>query len=103
MRRSCVLSELRSRNRPETAQSVAEQIFRDCAGKNILITFRFAVPVKTAPRTFFDFLQQQGYLRVWLEDEIVRVDADPKIEPLGAIVQVIQDRIAISERKSPRD
>ncbi len=88
--------------RPETVQSVAEQIFRDCAGKNILITFWVAVPVKTAPRTFFDFLQQQGYLRVWLEDEIVRVDADPKIKRLGARVQVIQDRIAITGENRPR-
>ncbi|PYK27644.1 MAG: hypothetical protein DME52_03520 [Verrucomicrobia bacterium] len=88
--------------RPETAQSIAEQILRDCAGKNILITFWVAVPVKTAPRTFFDFLQQQGYLRVWLEDEIVRVDADPKIKRLGARVQVIQDRIAITGENRPR-
>src|SRR5438876_12050492 len=88
--------------RPETAQSIAEQILRDCAGKNILITFWVAVPVKTAPRTFFDFLQQQGYLRVWLENEIVRVDADPKIKRLGARVQVIQGRIAITGENRPR-
>jgi excinuclease ABC subunit A len=88
--------------RSETAQSVAEQIFRDCAGKNILITFWVAVPVKTPPRTFFDFLQQQGYLRLWLEDDIVRVDADPKIKRLGARVQVIQDRIAITGENRPR-
>src|SRR5436305_5738445 len=69
--------------RPETAQSIAEQILRDCAGKNILITFWVAVPVKTAPRTFFDFLQQQGYLRVWLEDEIVVVSTVPKLKRLG--------------------
>ena len=88
--------------RPETAQSIAEQILRDCAGKNILITFWVAVPAKTAPRAFFDFLQQQGYLRVWLDDEIVRTDADPKIKRLGARVQVIQDRIAISEENRVR-
>jgi excinuclease ABC subunit A len=89
--------------RPETAQSVAEQILRDCAGKNILITFWVAVPAKTAPRAFFDFLQQQGYLRVWIDNQIVRVDeADPKIKRLGARVQVIQDRIAITGENRPR-
>src|SRR5215469_16390099 len=36
--------------RPETAQSIAEQIVRDCIGKNILITFWVAVPSKTEPR-----------------------------------------------------
>src|SRR6266700_3843454 len=88
--------------RPETAQSIAEQILRDCGGKDIIITFWVAVPAKTAPRAFFDFLQQQGYLRVWLDGEIVRTDADPKIKRLGARVQVIQDRIAISEENRVR-
>src|SRR5437867_5989476 len=88
--------------RPETAQSIAEQILRDCGGKDIIITFWVAVPAKTAPRAFFDFLQQQGYLRVWLDGEIVRTDADPKIIRLGARVQVIQDRIAISEEHRVR-
>src|SRR5438105_6839440 len=88
--------------RPETAQSIAEQILRDCAGKNILITFWVAVPPKTAPRAFFDFLQQQGYLRVWIDNQVVRVDVDPKIRRLGARVQVIQDRIAIGEENRGR-
>src|SRR5438034_4712777 len=88
--------------RPETAQSIAEQILRDCAGKNIIITFWVAVPAKTAPRAFFDFLQQQGYLRVWIDNQIVRVDTDPKIKRLGPRVQVIQDRIAVSEENRAR-
>src|SRR5438876_4868610 len=88
--------------RPETAQSIAEQILRDYVGRNILITFWVAVPAKTAPRAFFDFLQQQGYLRVWIDTQIVRVDADPKIKRLGARVQVIQDRIAIGEENRTR-
>jgi excinuclease ABC subunit A len=46
--------------RQETAHSIAEQVLRDCVGKNIFITFWVAVPSKTEPRTFFDLLQQQG-------------------------------------------
>src|SRR5438094_468045 len=88
--------------RPETAQSIAEQILRDCVGMNILITFWVAVPAKTAPRAFFDFLQQQGYLRVWIDNQIIRVDANPKIKRLGGRVQVIQDRIAIGEENRTR-
>jgi excinuclease ABC subunit A len=88
---------------PETAQSIAEQILRDCVGKNILITFWIAVPPKTEPRKFFDFLQQQGYLRVWIANEVLRVDQpDSKIKRLGARVQVIQDRIAICEENRAR-
>jgi excinuclease ABC subunit A len=88
--------------RPETAQSIATQALHHCAGKNVLITFWVAAPAKTAPRTFFDFLQQQGYMRVWIDNQIVRVDANPKIKRLGARVQVIQDRIVITEENRTR-
>src|SRR5438552_3639860 len=89
--------------RPETAQSIAEQVLRDCFGKNILITFWVAVPSKTEPREFFDLLQQQGYLRVWLDNKVVRVDdPNPKTKRLGARVQVVQDRIAITEENRTR-
>src|SRR5262249_23865048 len=88
--------------RPETAQSIGHQVLHDRAGKTVLITFWIAVPSKTEPRRFFEFLQQQGYLRVWIGNQIVRVDADPKIKRLGPRVQVIQDRITISEENSAR-
>src|SRR5436309_1089908 len=109
--------------RPETARSIADQIFRHFEGRGgspnrpraigvnrpylasenvVLITFWVSVPPKTEPRKFFDFLQQQGYLRVWIDNQIVRVDADPKVKRLGARVQVIQDRIAITEENRAR-
>src|SRR5215813_3379822 len=89
--------------RPETAKSIADEVLRNCAGKNILITFWVAVPSKAEPREFFDFLQQQGYLRVWIDGKVVRVD-DPnsKTKRLGARVQVIQDRIAITGENGTR-
>ena len=88
--------------RPETAKSIADQVLRDCGGKNILVTFWVSVPAKTEPRTFFEFLQQQGYLRIWIDNTIVRVDADPKIKRLGARVQVIQDRPTINPENRAR-
>jgi len=89
--------------RPETAKSIAEQVSDDCAGKNVLITFWVSVPPKTEPRKFFEFLQQQGYLRVLIDNEVIRVDDEPrKSLHLGARVQVIQDRIAITPENRPR-
>ena len=58
-----------------------------------LITSGWPCRPKTEPRDFFAFLQQQGYLRVWLNGEIVRADTERKESRLGARVQVIQDRI----------
>ncbi len=88
--------------RPETAKSIADQVLRDCGGQSILVTFWISVPAKTEPRAFFDFLQQQGYLRIWIDNAIVRVDADPKIKRLGARVQVIQDRTTINPENRAR-
>src|SRR5437667_855425 len=111
--------------RPETAQSIAQQVFfhfggrggspnrpraigvnrpyLDPVGENIvLITFWVSVPPKTQPRAFFAFLQQQGYLRMWIDNKVVRVDGHSKIKRLGARVQVIQDRITISEENRAR-
>ena len=74
----------------------------DDAPRTVLITFWVSVPEKTKPKDFFQFLQQQGYLRVWLNGEIVRADSDAKIERLGARVQVIQDRITITAENRTR-
>src|SRR5207245_932983 len=51
---------------------------------------------------FFDFLQQQGYLRVWIDGKVIRVDSDTKVKRFGARVQVIQDRIAINDENRAR-
>src|SRR5260370_9776733 len=91
--------------RPETAKSIADEVLRDCADKSVLITFWVAVPAKTEPRTFVEFLQQQGYLRVWIDNEVVRVDDDPKKinpESFRGRVQVIQDRISINQEDRAR-
>jgi excinuclease ABC subunit A len=88
--------------RPETAKSIADQVLLECDGQNILVTFWVSVPPKTEPRAFFEFLQQQGYLRIWIDNTIARVDVDPKIKRLDARVQVIQDRITVSPENRAR-
>jgi excinuclease ABC subunit A len=71
-------------------------------GATVLITFWVGVPAKTEPRDFFQFLQQQGYLRVWLNGEVVRADTEQPVARLGARVQVIQDRITVREENRSR-
>jgi excinuclease ABC subunit A len=90
-----------TRRDPSTPLRSAQDDGRGNA-KSILITFWVAVPSKTKPRDFFQFLQQQGYLRVWLNGEIVRVDSSSKVERLGAAVQVIQDRTTVTEENRAR-
>ncbi len=81
--------------KPETAASITEQILKEFAGQSVLITFWVTVPAGREAKEFFAFLQQQGYLRVYLEGKVVRVDGDPKVKRLGARVQVIQDRVQV--------
>ncbi|MEY2557467.1 MAG: excinuclease subunit [Verrucomicrobiota bacterium] len=88
--------------RPETARSIADDVIREFAGETVLLTFWVGVPAKTDPFEFFQFLQQQGYLRVWLNGEIIRADTDKKVGRLGARVQVIQDRLTIGEETRAR-
>jgi len=68
----------------------------------VLILFTVPVPEKTKPADFFSFLQQQGYLRVWLDGVIVRTDEPAKTVRLPARVSVIQDRIALTDENRPR-
>ncbi|MDQ3117289.1 MAG: excinuclease ABC subunit UvrA, partial [Verrucomicrobiota bacterium] len=88
--------------RPETAKSISDEIQAQSAGRSGLITFWVAVPAKTEAKDFFAFLQQQGYLRVWLGGEVVRADGEHKKLRLGARVQVIQDRITINDDNRAR-
>ena len=88
--------------RPETARSIADDVVREFSGRTVLLTFWVGVPAKTDPSEFFQFLQQQGYLRIWLNGEIVRADSDKKVGRLGARVQVIQDRVTIGESPDAR-
>ncbi len=83
--------------RCDTAQTVADTALKELAGETVLVTFPVPVPAKTKPADFFEFLQQQGYLRVWVFGEVVRVDepAAYKRATLPAVVMVIQDRVKV--------
>jgi excinuclease ABC subunit A len=79
--------------RPETTQSIVEQVLRDFVDEQVLVTFGIPVPPKTPPGDFYAFLQQQGFLRILLYGEVVRTDEPPTRSALPGIVYVIQDRL----------
>ncbi len=88
--------------RPESAKSIVDQVYAAHPGQTLLITFGVPVPEKTAPGEFFAFLQQQGYVRVWLDGDVVRVDESVKIKRLPAVVPVVQDRVAATAENHSR-
>ena len=75
--------------RPESAKSIVEEVFAHHADESVLVTFGVPAPAGTKPAGFFDFLQQQGYLRAWIDGEVVRLDEATKIKRLPAVVAVI--------------
>src|SRR5476651_922527 len=89
---------------PDTARSIAESVERDHAGATLLITFPIAVPAGEKPKAFFEFLQAQGYLRVWLNQALVRVDepVPAALKWLPARVAVLQDRLSVSKENRGR-
>ncbi len=88
--------------RPETPHLIVEEIFAKHAGETLLITFGVPAPPKTDPAEFFAFLQQQGYVRVWLDEAIVRADEPVQVKRLPAVVPVIQDRVTVNAESRSR-
>ncbi|HWB01855.1 MAG TPA: excinuclease ABC subunit UvrA [Verrucomicrobiales bacterium] len=90
--------------RPDNAKTVADAALRELSGRQVLVTFPVPVPAKTKPADFFEFLQQQGYLRIFVFGEIFRTDdaAAYKKAILPALVPVIQDRIKADGANSAR-
>jgi len=87
--------------RPETARSIVEQVFARHAGETVLVTFGVAAPPGTKADELFDFVKQQGFLRVLLDGEVVRTD-ELCAKRLPAVVQVIQDRVKIGDENRSR-
>lgn len=81
--------------RPESARSITREIIRLYRGKTLTIAFSVGTGdvEKRTPAQFFDFLQQQGYLRVRIGEKTFRTDDAPPPGPLPAAVFVIQDRV----------
>ncbi len=83
---------------PETARSIVRDAAARFAGQTLLVTFPVGTgdTEKRTPVQFFEFLRQQGYLRVWLDKQILRVDEAPPAK-LPPVVHIIQDRVAAAD------
>ncbi len=88
--------------KPETCASIVEHGFAELAGRQVLVTFAVAVPPKAKAAEFFDFLKQQGYMRVFVAGEIHRTDEPPANLTVDGTTRVIQDRLEIKEENRAR-
>ncbi len=86
----------------ETSDGIATTILANFKGRPVLVTFGVPAPPGTRSADFFSFLNQQGFLRVWLNQEALRTDAPAQVKWLPGIVPVIQDRITVHESNRAR-
>ena len=81
----------------ETAESISRRAKTELSGRRVLVCFGVIAPPGTPPADFFLFLNQQGFLRVWLNGKTLRTDEPPPIERLPGLVPVIQDRLTVGD------
>lgn len=90
--------------RPDSASSIAESAYTDYFGESLLVVFSIPVPTGATQQEVCSFLDQQGYLRIWLENQVERTDEPPQPEQIwqGSYAEVIQDRIKLGKTNKSR-
>ena len=63
--------------RPDTPKSILSHVLKHHSDKTILVLFPIPVPSDTSPEDLFPFLNSQGYLRIFLNGEVIRTDSPP--------------------------
>jgi excinuclease ABC subunit A len=86
----------------ETPASITSTLLHTLESRSILVTFGVPVPDGTKPDDFFCFLNQQGFLRIWLNQEPIRTDTKTNLTTLPGIVSVIQDRLTVDKSNESR-
>ncbi|MFC5455359.1 excinuclease ABC subunit UvrA [Prosthecobacter fluviatilis] len=90
--------------RPESPESILNELLSGHTGKQALILFPVPVPKNTVTADFAAFLQSQGFLRVWLYGNVIRLDDEDALKgrKLPAQVLVVQDRIVLETKQRAR-
>jgi excinuclease ABC subunit A len=88
--------------RPESAPSIVEHVLNEHASEVLLVTFGVAAPATATVGDFFAFLQQQGFLRIWIDGTVYRLDEPELVKSLPLVVQVVQDRVPATRENRSR-
>lgn len=86
--------------KPSTPQGVADDLLTDASGADVLVCFE-VVPVGSYAE-MCGALQAQGYLRVWVNGEVLRLEnAQAALEPLPRWM-LVQDRVRLKPENRHR-
>lgn len=88
----------------DTPDSIFEKILSQAKGAQVIVAFPVTIPKSIKTREVIDILIRQGFLRIWLDGEVVdlrELKGKLRIKSLAKI-QVIFDRILLQEDKRKR-
>jgi excinuclease ABC subunit A len=87
---------------PDSPESAAAWAMQNLAGQPVLITFPIPIPPGTKTEELFPFLNQQGYLRILINGEVIRTDENWSAEFIPPVIQILQDRITLTPKNKTR-
>jgi excinuclease ABC subunit A len=87
---------------PDSPESAASWAMENLAGQPVHVTFPIPVPPGTKAQDLFPFLNQQGYLRILYNGEVVRTDDNCSAEFILPTIQILQDRLTLTQQNKPR-
>ena len=87
---------------PDSPESAAAWAVANLAGQPVLVTFPITVPPDTTADALFPFLNQQGYLRVLIDGQIIRTDENWSAEFIPPVIQILQDRVTLTKTNQSR-
>ena len=89
--------------RPLGATQITDQVLAARDGKQVFVGFTVPLPNKPSLGAALATLQQQGFLRFWMEGKLRRTDEPvTESEKAPAQLRVVQDRVAVSSKNRSR-
>ncbi len=87
---------------PDSPESAAKWAIENLTGQAIFITFPIPIPPGTKAEELFPFLNQQGYLRILHNGQIIRTDEPSPISNFKSQIPILQDRLTLTKPNHPR-
>lgn len=96
--------------KPWTADEIHDHLYKKYKDETLTLTFPVSFPKKTTWKEICDFVTAQGYRRVWIDREAIKLEGKtpPALTKLKKqscdefSLQLIQDRTTLTKANSPR-
>jgi excinuclease ABC subunit A len=89
--------------RPLGATQITDQVLAGRDGIDVLVGFTLSLPSKPSLAATLATLQQQGFLRVWLDGKLHRTDElVPEGDRAPSQLRVVQDRVVVTAKNRAR-